>query len=703
MNYKMRMDSPEQAIHTMNMLTANSMQSKPSWFSLTFFAFFILFSVMTTTSAFAQAITSNGYQYSIAPQASWVNDNSLPDSVSGSQEAVSYLLLDNQLNLANQQHARFTRVAQKVNSEQGLKEVAELFLYFNPDYQTLTIHHINLIRDGKTSDVVSKARISLAQQENELNMGLITGEVTAIILLPDVRVGDLIDYSFTVDGVNSVYGDKAFASFSTRWSVDLAKSVVRVITDIDKPLRYRTFNTEQTITVNQTSNIIEYQLTQLDLKGIDDEGEYPNWYNPYGYVEFSQYQSWQEVNDWALALFTPEQALDAELIAQNQQWRDQAQSDKAYIQSVVEFVQNNVRYLGLELGQNSHRPNHPNLVFERRYGDCKDKAYMIALLLRQQGINAYPALVSSATHSAIAERLPSPGLFDHVISKIDLADQEYWIDGTRTHQFGDLDKLGVGDFQKALVVRKGQTSLSDVVDPSEHPLARNIDEVLTAKSYSDAVEVSLSLTFQGAEAEDMRAYLANDGLDSYTKDVVNFYRRTYPTIRAKHDMKSDDNKQTNQLTVSGKFEIPEYFDSTEEKHTITLYGENVKGMITLPNVIERKMPLALYNGFSATHRITFNLPEEINWDLSEAPYVLENPNIYYQRDVQSSPSKVTVTHLYRTKRDYVPVKEVDSHVQTLRDINEALYYSVWVTNQDASKKNDLRSRLRSALKSRLSN
>ncbi|WP_404482684.1 transglutaminase domain-containing protein [Novosphingobium sp. BL-52-GroH] len=55
-------------------------------------------------------------------------------------------------------------------------------------------------------------------------------------------------------------------------------------------------------------------------------------------------------------------------------------------------------------------------TWQRRYGDCKGKTALLLALLRELGIEAQAVLANnSGNDNGLAERLPSPRMFDHVL------------------------------------------------------------------------------------------------------------------------------------------------------------------------------------------------------------------------------------------------------------------------------------------------
>ena len=114
------------------------------------------------------------------------------------------------------------------------------------------------------------------------------------------------------------------------------------------------------------------------------------------------------------------------------------------------------------------------------------------------------------------------------------------------------------------------------------------------------------------------------------------------------------------------------------------------------------MPLALYNGYTAKHSIEFNLPDVIEWELDTSPFTIEDDNTRYSRTLQALPQQISILHEYEIKRDHVPTEKVAKYISNLHEIRDSLYFSVMVQNdtQQRAEKDQLRSRLRDALKRR---
>ncbi len=85
------------------------------------------------------------------------------------------------------------------------------------------------------------------------------------------------------------------------------------------------------------------------------------------------------------------------------------------VEILAEFARRQVRYVAVEVGIGGYRPAPPQQVMERLWGDCKDKALLLIDLLREAGIEAYPALIRLDPEGRVDREFPSPYEFNHMI------------------------------------------------------------------------------------------------------------------------------------------------------------------------------------------------------------------------------------------------------------------------------------------------
>ncbi|MBV9266577.1 MAG: DUF3857 and transglutaminase domain-containing protein [Acidobacteriaceae bacterium] len=69
-----------------------------------------------------------------------------------------------------------------------------------------------------------------------------------------------------------------------------------------------------------------------------------------------------------------------------------------------------------------YKPHAAAQVFEKQYGDCKDKANLLHTMLRQAGIPSYLVVLYSGDRNHVRPEWPSPGQFNHMIVAVQVPD-----------------------------------------------------------------------------------------------------------------------------------------------------------------------------------------------------------------------------------------------------------------------------------------
>jgi len=92
------------------------------------------------------------------------------------------------------------------------------------------------------------------------------------------------------------------------------------------------------------------------------------------------------------------------------------------IRALAGFVQKEIRYVAIEIGIGGFKPHSAPSILKNGYGDCKDKATLLAALLQTQGIDSYYMLVNVERGVVTPESPVSLFSFNHVIVAIRLPD-----------------------------------------------------------------------------------------------------------------------------------------------------------------------------------------------------------------------------------------------------------------------------------------
>jgi hypothetical protein len=136
------------------------------------------------------------------------------------------------------------------------------------------------------------------------------------------------------------------------------------------------------------------------------------------------YKSWAEMAAWHAQLVAGSREPSPALQQKVQELAPAGQPVYERIKALARFAQHDIRYAAIEIGIGGWRPHPAAETFAHRYGDCKDKAMMLATMLAQIGVKSY--LMPVHTERGIfTEKSPPYIGFNHVILVIQLPDESF--------------------------------------------------------------------------------------------------------------------------------------------------------------------------------------------------------------------------------------------------------------------------------------
>ena len=105
-----------------------------------------------------------------------------------------------------------------------------------------------------------------------------------------------------------------------------------------------------------------------------------------------------------------------------------AKTPEDQARAIYNYVSTRTRYVGIDFGIGRYQPHTAAEVLANNYGDCKDKDTLLEALLRAKGFHTAPALIGVGLTPI--EAVPSPAVFNHVITTIEQPGGRIWLDST---------------------------------------------------------------------------------------------------------------------------------------------------------------------------------------------------------------------------------------------------------------------------------
>lgn len=141
---------------------------------------------------------------------------------------------------------------------------------------------------------------------------------------------------------------------------------------------------------------------------------------PSGTAGPAVFHSWSDVADWHARIADGQTDSSPSMQAKVRELTASASDTLAKIRTIGHFVQS-FRYIEIatDLGnQGGFRPHLASQVFDRQYGDCKDKVNLMRAMLKTAGLASFPVAIYSGDRTHVKEEWPSPSQFNHAILAI---------------------------------------------------------------------------------------------------------------------------------------------------------------------------------------------------------------------------------------------------------------------------------------------
>jgi hypothetical protein len=567
-----------------------------------------------------------------------------------------FSILDFQSNVNEQ--TDFFHVAIDIVSESGVSSVSEIAIVFDTSYEKVIFHSLLVKRGDLTIDRTQEVDFELIRYEDELSQSMYSGKVKAYTILEDIRKGDILEYSYSSIGENPIYEGKVYRHLPLQDINPIDLLFIKMITNADEPLYtfYHKCAAEDRLSESINEGKKEFTLLKRKVQAAEIEGSEPSWFIPYSYISFSSYDNWSDVNAWAMSVFDIEGTSDSlQTIELNRLIKtNMSQEDK--ITTLIDFVQNDIRYMAVESGIGSIKPYHPENVLKKRFGDCKDKSLLLVNLLKMIGLEqAYPALVSTTFERNVDQNIPGGQIFDHCIVNFNLDGTDYWVDPTIPFQGGSFKQRISYNYKKALVIKPKNRELSNMIIEN---LSRSlVVEKLEIPNFEDPVLLTSTQILNGNDANFFRLLLEYYSSKEVSDDLRASYNYLYHNIEADGKLKIEDDRKNNKMLLTEKYIIDDLWESSENN------GVNSKSF--------QYEPIKLYAYLNSAscetkeHPVAYSFPSQYEqttiielpalWNLESETETFDNEAFSFTKSAQLSDNHrlFTINYKYESKSDFI--------------------------------------------------
>jgi transglutaminase-like putative cysteine protease len=371
----------------------------------------------------------------------------------------------------------------KVLTEKGRRDAAAHELHFNASYGTAFVYRAEIIKpDGRVVavDVAEQSRVMTEPGQMGANIYDPANKVLSFSL-PGLEVGDLC-HLVTCRVTTKARMPDTWADYAVfEYDLPILKLDYAISAPPGLPVRHKAMRAP-------ISNTVAYVESKLpggrtlhtwqvrDVPQMFPEPDMPPLHTQVQRLLLSTIEDWRAVSRWywklcepALAKTTPEMRAKVDALTAGAATRDEK------IRRVFKFVSQEIRYMGITAEDTApgYEPHEVSLTFNNRYGVCRDKAALLAALLRLAEIPAYPVLIHAG--AKMDPDVPLP-YFNHAVTAVDKPGGGYILMDPTDENTRDLFPAYLCNRSYLVAKPEGETLLVSDVYPAEKNLARIVTE-----------------------------------------------------------------------------------------------------------------------------------------------------------------------------------------------------------------------------------
>jgi tetratricopeptide (TPR) repeat protein len=337
--------------------------------------------------------------------------------------------------------SRFIQESIRINTDQGGKIQRYQIISYSPTRQDLKILRASVLHpDGSVEDATGRFTIPIVEEQYRLYYD----DANEIIEMPSLAPGDIVDLQYKLSDTevrnmwerhfgNAVALTGLYPKIYFRYEI-IADRTISLFFDTPALLGLKHKKKDKKDTVL-------YSWEASDIPPVLPEPEMPPLPEIASLIRVSTFETWQEFGKWWWALASQQMVMDKNIREKVAELVKGKKSDEEKISAIFDWVIRSTRYVGLEFGIHGFKPYRTTEVVARGFGDCKDKATLLYVMLKEAGIDAAIALVRTRGSGEVNPDFPFQFLFDHAIAAVPSLD--LFLDGTVDYL--DFKTLPPGD------------------------------------------------------------------------------------------------------------------------------------------------------------------------------------------------------------------------------------------------------------------
>jgi Domain of Unknown Function with PDB structure (DUF3857)/Transglutaminase-like superfamily/Domain of Unknown Function with PDB structure (DUF3858) len=552
-----------------------------------------------------------------------------------------------------------TRMVKKIFNQAGRDQEAEVAIRYNGAYETLTITRARTILPSGRVIPINPAEIRETKNPSGYD-----DDCAKSFSFPAVAEGSLIDYEYVTDQKSSQLPGHFWSQWyfnAGRDPVMLTKLTVHAPRSLKINEKLQNSSVKAKITDTLGEKNITYVWEQEKVPSPEmEESLNPPLERVLAKLTYTTLSDWQQIAGWYQGLAKDRAVADPAIKARVAELIKGKTTPEEKAKAIFYDVQDQVRYVAIELGISAYQPRPATKTMTNLYGDCKDMATLLVAMLREAGVTAHPVLLEADSADrfplSLASELPTPSAFNHAICLAEIDGKKYWLDATAAVcPWGTIP--GADQACEGFVIRDGKGTFERITVATPEAMANT--QLLSITLGADGTATgTLKITGSGDYEMSLRRAFLHQPTDRVKQTVEALARSIGANAKVANYTISDLKDKDKPVVVNANVTFPSWGKKSGDLLMFAARPDQTTGSLSSPFQSEgRVLPIVQESVQLAKTTLEVTLPEGMTVlslpDSKDGSSALGN----YKRTVTQEGNKIIITMQVIDNRAEISPKE----------------------------------------------
>jgi tetratricopeptide (TPR) repeat protein len=460
----------------------------------------------------------------------------------------------------------------KVLSREAARELSSIPITYESSRETARVLSARVLRAGGK---LEKARVSDFSGRERVDF--------KFLRFSPLQIGDVVEVMYRKDEFRQGFFGDYFGEicfFHRDYPVITSRYLLEHPADRKVYLHTLGGVGEPEQIATEEKDRVRLRWVMKDLPGLEDERLMPSRQELSAQVQVSTFADWSELTHWYSHLIKDQIVSTPEIRRQVRLLTLGMGSRVEKLDAIYRWVSTEIRNEGWEFGVHGYKPYSTDVIFRRRFGDCKDKAILVNVMAGEVGLDAWPVLIrATEDRGSVLGRsredlsLPILNHFNHCISAVQVGETVHYLDPTIPHH--SLSRLPAQNLDARVVeVREGEAVQTRL---AAGKAAANgwEDETEMVLNGDGSAGIEQRVQVRGEAAAFFRTYFGR----SRDREVVEYLtaKRWGRASVERAEIEANDDPLDDRVSLSAKIGVEGVATPSENRIRFSLPGEWVRG------------------------------------------------------------------------------------------------------------------------------